>query len=272
MKKSIIYISSLLLASCVHASLQFPQDSDTPGQGTQKTGRWTAAQDARLTELVAQNGPRNWSEVARQLQGHTEKQCRDHWFDNLNPALVKGSWTPEEDAIIIEWVRQNGPKNWSELAKLLPGRIGKQCRERWFYHLDPDVSQADWTPTEDAFIIRLHAQLGNKWETIASMLPGRTGNKVKNRWDTVSKKRFTPLRTQFPSISSIPFTSPAYGSQTQFPARVPLTPSPAYGPQELWLQPLRPPQQGQSSRDRNPANPFGTDPTNPFGSPFRFGF
>ncbi len=35
------------------------------------------------------------------------------------------------------------------MASLFPGRLGKQCRERWCNHLDPSVKKAPWTPRED---------------------------------------------------------------------------------------------------------------------------
>ena len=46
----------------------------------------------------------------------------------LNPELVKGPWTPEEDRRIVALVKEHGPKKWSVIADHLPGRIGKQCR------------------------------------------------------------------------------------------------------------------------------------------------
>lgn len=42
---------------------------------------------------------------------------------------------------------------------------------------------------EDLTIIRLHAVLGNKWSAIASHLPGRTDNDIKNQWNTKLRKR-----------------------------------------------------------------------------------
>jgi hypothetical protein len=37
----------------------------------------------------------------------------------------------QEDAKVVELVRLHGAKKWSLIADNLPGRIGKQCRERW---------------------------------------------------------------------------------------------------------------------------------------------
>jgi len=42
-----------------------------------------------------------------------------------------GSWTDHEDKIVIELVEKHGPQKWTFIADHLPGRIGKQCRERF---------------------------------------------------------------------------------------------------------------------------------------------
>lgn len=33
----------------------------------------------------------------------------------------------------------HGLTKWSQIAKLMHGRIGKQCRERWNNHLRPNI-------------------------------------------------------------------------------------------------------------------------------------
>ena len=59
-------------------------------------------------------------------------------------------------------VAEHGEGNWSAIAKHFPGRIGKQCRERWHNQLRPDIKRDAWSATEEQLLINAHRDLGNK--------------------------------------------------------------------------------------------------------------
>lgn len=103
-------------------------------------------------------------------------------------AATKGPWTAEEDQIVADLVNDNGPK-WSMIAAKLQGRTGKQCRERWHNQLDPSIKKEAWSEEEDQRLIQLHQEMGNKWVEISRMMPGRTDNAIKNRWNSTIRRR-----------------------------------------------------------------------------------
>jgi Myb-like DNA-binding domain len=92
---------------------------------------------------------------------------------------------------------------WPDVARLVPGRTGKQCRERYFNHLAPTVVSAQWTPVEDATVCRLYRRVGTSWASISRLLPGRSDNNVKNR--------FHYLRRQLEKVAASTLTGAATG-------------------------------------------------------------
>ena len=161
---------------------------------------WTPQEDELLTRLVTNNSHLRWTDVAQHFPGKTAPQVSGRWIKALKPDLIKGSWTREEDEIIFKFIETHGCKDWSQLAQLLPGRIGKQCRERWINHLNPEITKASWTEEEDNLLIKLHNEYGNAWAKIAKHFEGRTDNCVKNRWNSTLKRRLERIARGEPAI------------------------------------------------------------------------
>ncbi|KAM7254678.1 hypothetical protein ACFE04_019919 [Oxalis oulophora] len=104
--------------------------------------------------------------------------------------LKKGPWTPEEDHKLTEYIQKHGYGNWRTLPKNAGlQRCGKSCRLRWTNYLRPDIKRGRFSFEEEETIIQLHSILGNKWSAIATRLPGRTDNEIKNYWNTHVRKR-----------------------------------------------------------------------------------
>ena len=156
--------------------------------------RWTKAEDAVLKELVEKHGNRHWKRIAEAFAEksgtqRSDVQCLHRWNKCLKPGLIKGPWRIEEDQIIRGMIDRYGINNvrWSVIAKMLPGRLGKQVRERWINHLDPTIIKTEWTAEEDANLANLHRMHGNRWKLIAQKIPGRSENGVKNRWHSLKQ-------------------------------------------------------------------------------------
>lgn len=154
---------------------------------------WTHEESELLKKLAEQyrdTAPR-WNEIAANFPNRTAVECLGQYQSLTSPPVIKGkgSWTAEEDQILREKRALYGRK-WAKIAAHLPGRQGKQCRERFVNHLDPELKKGEWTDDEEAILIAMHQHHGNRWANISKHLPGRSDNDVKNHWYSTIQRKF----------------------------------------------------------------------------------
>ncbi|CAN6168910.1 unnamed protein product [Urochloa humidicola] len=132
--------------------------------------------------------------------------------------VKKGPWTPEEDLVLVSYIQEHGPGNW----RSVPTRTGlmrcsKSCRLRWTNYLRPGIKRGNFTDQEEKLIVHLQALLGNRWAAIASYLPERTDNDIKNYWNTHLKRK---LQSGGDGAAKPPAHRPASSSKGQWERRL----------------------------------------------------
>lgn len=152
------------------------------------SNRWTIEENSTIVDFVKKYG-KQWNLLSDLLAQKTSAQIASHYEKCLDPALIKGPFSPEEDQAIIEYVKRKGTQNWMNIKPFLPRRTPKQCRERWWNHLDPNINRNAWLQTEDELIFRCVSLIGQKWSIISRFTPGRTDNAIKNRYHSSISKR-----------------------------------------------------------------------------------
>lgn len=153
------------------------------GRGVKHLGgigalQWSDAEDEALNEAVERLGTSDWKAIADAMkaQGHSRsaQQCMARFCRALGRAPAKVSWTKEQDDLIRAEVAARGGAEhvkWAELASLIGGRIGKQCRERWHFALDPAIRRGPFTPAEDMALWDARMRVGEgmrAWQQCSS--------------------------------------------------------------------------------------------------------
>eukprot|EP01138_Halocafeteria_seosinensis_P005765 gb/GECG01005894.1/.p1 GENE.gb/GECG01005894.1/~~gb/GECG01005894.1/.p1 ORF type:complete len:797 (+),score=98.80 gb/GECG01005894.1/:1-2391(+) len=161
---------------------------------------WTAKEDSQLRSAVIQHGPEGWEKIASKISQTSKSEksstdCQARWAKIIRPeGMYQGAWTEEEDNVIRDMVQVHGTKHWAQIAKVLLCRSGKQCRERWFNVLDPEIKRDPFSAEEDELILKEKFKEGSKWASIANKLPGRTDNAIKNRYNSTLRRVMTHAR------------------------------------------------------------------------------
>lgn len=130
---------------------------------------------------LSKTAPINPSQVKESKKSRKQKKTK-------KVTLKKGQWSSQEDKLLEQWVRENGPKNWEACGRFIQGRRGKQCREHWSNCLNPDLKKGNWTPEEDFLIMFFYEKCEGSWKKIIPLFNGRTENSIKNRFFSELRK------------------------------------------------------------------------------------
>ena len=166
----------------------------TAGTMTRSFSALPGSQDSQYSPSHSQPPPAGSARVAQRC---SQAIGRQRGGTGVSKKVSK-KWTEEEQHVLLEAVNQHGSEiiNWADVARSVPGRTGKQCREKWKNDLRPDISKEPWTSREEYILSRAHSEVGNQWSEIAKYLPQRSENSIKNHWNaTLRSKAETKTRT-----------------------------------------------------------------------------
>ena len=112
------------------------------------------------------------------------------------PSKIKGPWSLEEENLLKEWVKENGPKKWKECAKTIYGRNQVQCRQHWNISLQPNLLVGNWS-SEDLFLIMVfYKKLNGSWKKIIPLFKSRTENSIKNIFFSQTRAIVSKIRNE----------------------------------------------------------------------------
>ena len=192
---------------------------------------WSGDEDLCLLEIMAntKSAISKWDEVSKEHNsGRSARECHDRWTRYLKPGSRKGQWSEQEDAIVLRVIFATGGlgissanemsgKNkdgsskdkktrgrilvnssgthftqWADLSPQLPGRTGKQIRDRWVNYLNPAINHMPFTCHDDMMLWNGHSRYGKRWVEISTKVfhSTRSENHIKNRWYSAAFKKF----------------------------------------------------------------------------------
>lgn len=119
-----------------------------------------------------------------------------NYFTHSKSKGLRQIFSPEEDAYLCSLVKQFGDNCWKIIAKKMPNRTTRQCRERYKNYLSPEIKNGPWSKEEDELLKEKYKEFGPKWAKIGSFFNSRSDVNIKNRWASINAKSPT---VQMPS-------------------------------------------------------------------------
>ncbi|CAD8094724.1 unnamed protein product [Paramecium sonneborni] len=157
---------------------------------------WSNDEDTKLNSAVILHGS-NWKIIAEYVPGRNASQCAQRW-KRIKPKENERNqkWSQEEDEEVLRLTKDYS-FNWRLISHHLPNRTGRQIRERFVNHLDPNILKSPWTEEEDKWIWNMYQSVGTKWSDMSKKLPGRPENMIKNRFYSYIRKQYGKIQNPY---------------------------------------------------------------------------
>lgn len=164
--------------------------------------KWTRDEDNKLLSITSSMSKiTNWKEISQHFINRTPVQCSSR-YKRIRPGIVRGSWSSQEDQMLISFVEQFG-KNWGKISQYIKNRNCKQIRDRYLNCLDKNIVKEKFSHEDDMRIMEYYKIYGPIWSRISKEFKGRTGDMIKNRfYSLLRQKTVTTISTQ-KSLESI---------------------------------------------------------------------
>lgn len=149
-------------------------------QKTDENSNLSSNEDIKLSDLLNKSEDVSWTKIST-LFNKNAPECMNRRLTHTNiNNQKKGTWSDFEDNMLLKWCQEHGPNFWTDCSKVIKGRSGKQCRERWINAQDPKIKKGNWSTDEQDRIFNNLFKYGSSWSTISRDIFGRTENSIKN--------------------------------------------------------------------------------------------
>ncbi|OQS04875.1 kinase [Thraustotheca clavata] len=137
--------------------------------------------DQCLSRIIKERPSFKQIQVAKMVPGRTPIQCYQRVKRTLQPGMVKGHWTQQEDKQLIKIMSTiTGDINWQNIAEMMKSRTSMQCRMRWMNHLNPAINRHPFKSEEDLVLLNEYDKQPQQWRLIAQALPKALGKAADN--------------------------------------------------------------------------------------------